>query len=320
MDILSTTEVMPKIVLGIPTFKRPAQLSALLESLLPELMEQTALVIVADNECGKDALAVVNAFSKKWEKITYIPVPERGVSAVRNALLAHASVARPDWDWLVMVDDDGLVTSGWLKAMIETGERLNTHLVGGPVVGPMPTWANCFARNSIYAARRRWPTGLVPTLNQTQNLAISKRTLELLKPPFFRAHYGASGGEDYDFFRQVTQAGGTIGWCDEALVIEPPPDAALRTQAVLMRYFTTGAYMAVVDASYDTKFKTLLSALKGLLAAGLKAVLAMLLFNKNKLAKEILFFSHYLGRVFGLLGLRTSRYIASNKQGGAHDE
>jgi glycosyltransferase involved in cell wall biosynthesis len=315
MEILATTEMNTKIVVGIPTFKRPAQLSALLESLLPELMRQKAFIIVADNECGTDALAVVNAFSKKWPEILYIPVPERGVSAVRNALVAQASIEQPDWEWIVMVDDDGLVTPGWLTAITQTGVAFNTHLVGGPVVGPMPEGANCFARNSIYAARRRWSTGLVPTLNQTQNLAISKRTLALLKPPFFRAHYGASGGEDYDFFRQVSQAGGTLGWCDEALVIEPPPEQALATKAVFTRYFTTGTYMAVVDASYDGGFKTLLSALKGFLFSCLRAVVAMLILNKNKFAKEILLSVHYLGRFFGLVGLRTSRYVAASKQG-----
>jgi succinoglycan biosynthesis protein ExoM len=315
MGILSTTEVNAKIVVGIPTFKRPAKLTALLESLLPELMRQKALVVVADNECGTDALAVVKAFSQKWPAIFYIPVPERGVSAVRNALVAQASIELPDWEWIVMVDDDGLVTPGWLSAITQTGEALNTHLVGGPVVGPMPEWANCFARNSIYAARRRWSTGLVPTLNQTQNLAISKRALNLLKPPFFRAHYGASGGEDYDFFRQISQAGGTLGWCDEALVIEPPPEQALGTKAIFTRYFTTGTYMAVVDASYDGGFKTLLSALKGFLFSVVRTVVAILILNKNKFAKEVLLATHYFGRVFGLLGFRTSRYVATSKQG-----
>lgn len=309
MNIKSTTGLVSKIVVGIPTYKRPVQLSALLESLLPELHHQPALVIVADNECGEEAIKVVAEFAKKWPFIICIPVPERGVSQVRNAIVAKASLETPDWEWVVMVDDDGLVTSGWLSAITKTGNLLNTHLVGGPVIGVLPEGANCLARNSIYAARRRWPTGLVSTLNQTQNLAISRRTLDLLQTPFFRTRYGASGGEDYDFFRQVLQAGGTLGWCDEALVIEPPPESVLGVKAVLTRYFTTGTYMAIVDASYDGKVNTLFFAIKGLFVALIKTIFKAITLNQNEMAKQILLVSHYFGRLFGLIGVTTSRYI-----------
>lgn len=309
MNKKSTTGLNSKIVVGIPTYRRPVQLLALLESLLEELHHQPALVIVADNECGEDAKKVVNGFAKKWPSIICIPVPERGVSQVRNALIAKASIEMPDWEWLVMVDDDGLVTPGWLNAITKTGDLLKTHLVGGPVTGPLPEKVNFLAKNSIYAARRRWKTGLVPTLNQTQNLAISKRTMGLLSPPFFRERYGASGGEDYDFFRQVLQAGGSLGWCDEALVIEPPPPNVLGLKAVLIRYFTTGTYMAVVDTSYDGKLKTFLSAIKGLVMSIIKSLIKAITFNQDGLAKQILLTSHYFGRLFGLIGVRTSRYV-----------
>jgi hypothetical protein len=73
--------------------------------------------------------------------------------------------------------------------------------------------------------------------------------------------------------------------------------------------------MAVVDASYDGGFKTLLSALKGFLFSVVRTVVAILILNKNKFAKEILLATHYFGRVFGLLGFRTSRYVATSKQG-----
>lgn len=314
MNKKSTTALNSKVVVGIPTYKRPDQLSALLDSMLPELIHQPSLVIVADNECGEDARKVVELFEKKWPHIICIPVPERGVSEVRNALIAKASLELPNWEWVVMVDDDGIVTSGWLSAITQTGDLLNTHLVGGPVIGPLPRGVNFLAKNSIYAARKRWKTGLVPTLNQTQNLAISRRTLDLLQTPFFRRRYGASGGEDYDFFRQVLEAGGTLGWCDEALVIEPPPNHVLGIKAVLTRYFTTGTYMAVVDVSYDGKLSTFFSALKGLISALIKLILQLIKFNLNGIAKQILLASHYLGRLFGLIGIRTSRYIEKTEK------
>ena len=77
-----------RTVVGVPTYKRPAKLKALLESLEPSLRAFDAEVVVADNACAAESQAVVEAFAARWPKTTYVPVPERGISAVRNALIA----------------------------------------------------------------------------------------------------------------------------------------------------------------------------------------------------------------------------------------
>jgi succinoglycan biosynthesis protein ExoM len=309
------TDVRPSdIVIGIPTFRRPELLAALLESLLPELEARPAQVIIADNDCGVDAPAVVEAFKEKWPHIVCIPVSARGVAQVRNALVSAAAQLMPGWEWLLMLDDDGVVTQGWMSRLLATGTEFDVHLVGGPVEGVLPNGANMLARNSIFASRRRWRTGLVPTLNTTQNLAISRRTLQLIQEPLFRNEYGASGGEDYDLFRRVAHSKGRIAWCDEAVVIEPAQADRLTVRSLLQRYATTGAYMVAIDRSYDGSLSVWIQALKGMITSCVRALLAALTLKSNRFAQSVLAVSHYSGRMAGLLGVKTSRYVEPAKR------
>jgi glycosyltransferase involved in cell wall biosynthesis len=305
-----------ELVICIPTFRRPVLLRELLDSLLPELKEHPAMVIVADNDCGTDAPAVVESFRALWPSIRCIPVAARGVAQVRNALIAQAHVDTPNWQWMLMLDDDGLATPGWLGNLLATGDKYQAHLVGGPVQGVLPPGSSWLARNSTFAARGRWPTGLVPTLNTTQNLGISRRLLELLPEPLFRNEYGASGGEDYDLFRRVARASGRIVWCDEAVVMEPAPADRLTVRSLLHRYASTGMYMVAIDRSYDGGLQVWLNALKGLLMSALAALLAALTFRLDACARSVLKVSHYVGRLGGLLGATSARYVPAAKNPG----
>lgn len=304
------------LVIGIPTYRRPEMLQALLDSLLPELQRHPAEVVVADNDCGSAAPALVEAFRARWPAIRCIPVAARGVAQVRNALVAEAHQANPDWQWLLMLDDDGLVTPGWLGSLLGAATRYDADLAGGPVQGVLPGDSGRLARNSIFAARRRWPTGLVPLLNTTQNLAIARRALTLAPEPLFRNEYGASGGEDYDLFRRVARASGRIVWCDEAVVMEPAPADRLTVRSLLHRYASTGMYMVAIDRSYDGGLQVWLNALKGLLMSALAALLAALTFRRDACARSVLKVSHYVGRLGGLLGATSARYVPAAKNPG----
>jgi glycosyltransferase involved in cell wall biosynthesis len=304
------------LVIGIPTFRRPELLRALLDSLLPELQGRNACVVVADNDCGSDAPAVVDAFRARWPASSCVPVAARGVAQVRNALVAEANRAQPDWRWLVMLDDDGLATPGWLDRLLGAGERYEADLVGGPVEGVLPAGSGWLARNSVFASRKRWSTGLVPLLNTTQNLAIARKALLLAPEPLFRNEYGASGGEDYDLFRRVGTAGGRIVWCDEAVVLEPAPADRLTVRSLLHRYVTTGIYMVGIDRGYDGAARVWLGAIKGLLGACLRAAVAALTWRRDECARSVLAVAHHIGRLAGLLGMTSARYVSPVKPAG----
>lgn len=303
-----------RLVIGIPTFRRPELLRILLESLLPELQANPAFVVVADNDCGEDAPRIVAEFAAKWPLMQCIPVSKRGVAQVRNAIVGHAHQSCPDWDWLLMLDDDGAVKPGWLGGLVQTGRQYQAHLVGGPVEGSLPASANLLARNSLFAARRRWKTGIVSTLNTTQNLAISRSTLALIGEPLFRNEYGASGGEDYDLFRRVAHAKGKIAWCDEAVVVEPAPQERLTVQSLLSRYATTGAYVVRIDGFYDGWGATVRATFTGLAACLWRGVVSTILWRRDDLARAVLATAYYCGRIAGLAGFKSMRYVSPTEK------
>ncbi|HEX8445336.1 MAG TPA: glycosyltransferase family 2 protein [Sphingomonas sp.] len=296
------------IAILIPTFRRPALLATLLDSLLADGAGQSAVVVVGDNDCDLAIAALVAGYASRGD-VRYLAVPARGVSQVRNALVAEAMRIVPDWRWLLMLDDDGVVKPGWLERLVSCGDRYSADLIGGPVEGALPPGANAFARRSMFAARRRWSTGPIALLNTTQNLGIARRLLELLPLPLFDSRYGASGGEDYDLFRRTARAGGLQVWCDEAVVVEPAPPERLTPRSLLNRYFTIGIYMGPIDAAYDGRGRTFLRACKGLTLGVQEAVLGLVRRKAEAAAHGTLMIAHHGGRLCGLAGARSARYV-----------
>lgn len=300
---------MKSIVIGIPTFNRQALLTRLLDSLIEEVRSEPAVlrIVVADNECSDRTREIVLG---RQDMLThYVPVPERGLSHVRNAIIRAAGEQVPDWNWLVMLDDDGMVTPGWLKALIDCGERFQGDLVGGPVDGMVPDDAPVLARVSHFAGRETHPTGPIDRLQTTQNLAISRRIEGLLGFPLFDVRFNGSGGEDYDLFRRTQRAGGTLVWCDEALVLEPTPADRLTNQALLSRAYTTGTYMGQLRRLHDGTRREVTGAARGLVSSVAKLGLGMVSLNSKRTARASLDVAHAVGRVAGLIGSRTSRYM-----------
>lgn len=302
------------LVIGIPTFRRPDGLKALLHSLHGELEGVNALVLVADNDCGDQAPTVVDSCRGLFANILCLPVKARGVAQVRNSLVGSANELAPGWQWLLMFDDDGLVRPGVVKGLVSTGDLYQAHVVGGVVDGGALSNANILARHSLFAARRKWETGVVPMLNGAQNIAISRRIFDFVEAPLFRNEYGASGGEDYDFFRRIVSAGGRLAWSADAVVFEPPTSAQVTVKGLLNRYFTTGAYMVLIDRFYDGSKVVWIRALKGLVTGVGRTLWGGLTLNGSVFANGVLSTAHFLGRLAGLFGARTSRYV-NTKEG-----
>jgi len=296
---------MDDIVIGIPTFRRPDRLDALLASLVGERAAMAPLVIVADNACEAAALAVAERHDA-----CYRPVAARGLAAVRNALVAEACWLAPGWRWLAMLDDDGRVAPGWLAPLVACGESHAAHLVGGPVEGDLPPDAGRLARNSVFAGRRRGATGPVATLGGAQNLLIARDLVDLLGLPLFRADYDRSGGEDYDLFRRAAAAGARMAWCAEAVVHEPAPPDALRPRRLIARYWSTGLTTARIDRGFDGPARAWGAALRGLAGSAARGSAAALRGDLDAAAGAALMLGHFGGRVAGLLGAESDHYAA----------
>ncbi|WP_313565919.1 glycosyltransferase family A protein [Mobilicoccus sp.] len=235
-------------VIGIPTYRRPEQLARLLASLVPEIDGHDVHVIVADNDAGAEAPAVV---ADSGLAALCVPVPEPGLSAVRNELIRTATHSRPGWTHLVMLDDDGRVRPGWFAALLEGISRYDGDVTAGPVIGELPPDASLLARNSLYAGRRRHESGPVDMLNGAQNIAVARRIVDRIGDPWFPPHLGRAGGEDHYLFRTVLELGGTLVWCDDAAVTEPTPANRLTSSAILRRAFRSNLVGSQTDLAFQ---------------------------------------------------------------------
>jgi hypothetical protein len=262
-------------------------LEALLATLTPGLEGTGVQILIGDNDCAADVADMIARLQARGVAICYLPIKERGLSQVRNAMIAEASRLWPHWRWIAMLDDDGIADAVWLQSLIACGEQFDAHLVGGPVIGVLPEKASALARKSMFASRRRWATGPVETLNTTQNLAISRRCVELLSPPLFNVRYGASGGEDYDLFRRAARSGARLVWCDEAAVTEPAQPDRLTLRGLLHRYYTTGLYMDAIDASYDGRGVALFMGVRGLAKSLLNLVIGLVSRGEDKIDDHV---------------------------------
>ncbi|WP_312720208.1 glycosyltransferase [Mobilicoccus sp.] len=289
------------VVVGIPTYRRPELLARLLASLAREVPPDV-LVVVADNDAGEEAPEVVRASGLT---ATCVPVARPGISEVRNALVREATARRPTWQWLVMLDDDGYVTDGWFDALMRAAGRGDAEVIGGPVVGDLPPGVSLLARNSVYAGRARHASGPVGMLNGAQNILISRLIVEVVGDPWFPPHLGVAGGEDHHFFRTVLDRGGTLAWCDEAVVHEPTPPERLTTGALLRRAYRSNLVTAQTDRAIRGRTVVARSVTVGLGWLMRNTATAAVRRSPDRLAACAIDAVSLGGRTVGLLSSRT---------------
>lgn len=217
------------IWIAVPTFRRPAQLRHLLETLEREVQRDDVLLLVADNDGVRREGAAVAAdlVLRGYALPLRAAVVERpGLCAVRNAI-AETALADPAMRQLAMIDDDEWPQPGWLDALIACQAETGADAVGGPVephfVGDRPRWTS---QTLVFRPEER-RAGPTPMLWASNNLLLTRGALERVPAPRFDPRFDRSGGEDLDFLSRLRDAGGRFGWAPDARVSEwVTPDRA----------------------------------------------------------------------------------------------
>jgi succinoglycan biosynthesis protein ExoM len=181
------------VVVGVPTYRRPDELAALLPRLLAQagdLPGRDVDVLVVDNDPAGSARVAQ-------------PVP--GIAAVRNRILDHAA-DHLGGALVAMIDDDEVPEPRWLAALVETQERTGAALVAGRVVpeftGPLDPWVAA----GRFHTRRNLATGAPITVAAAGNLLLDVRQLRALRQRFDE-RVGLAGGEDTLFSRELHARG-----------------------------------------------------------------------------------------------------------------
>lgn len=220
---------MDKLVtIGVITYRRPAELERLLDSLM-RLAFDVAEVLVVDNDAERSAAAVVAASELP---VRYVSEPRPGTSHARNRLMDECRTP-----WLASLDDDEVPTAGWLPALLAAAERFEANLVAGPVnteflIEPSP-WV---IQSGIFD-RPNPATGTQLDSIRGGNLLVD---LELIRLKGIRYDTDFNkGGQDIEFSTAACAAGAKIVWTQDAPIVEYVGGERLTRRWVIDRWTKT---------------------------------------------------------------------------------
>ncbi|MRG60092.1 glycosyltransferase [Agromyces sp. CFH 90414] len=225
------------LVIGIPTYRRPERLDALLAA-LPSCISEVAdlvdvRVVVVDNDPGSSAAGTVATHGDLVDRYVVEPVP--GIAAVRNRILAEAGDAR----LLAFIDDDERPRPGWLRELVRVWEPTRPAAVMGRVISVFEDGAEEWVLATGVFRRRPRPTGIEIEVAATGNLLLDLDQVREAGLSFDES-LGLGGGEDTLFSRRLRAAGGRILWCNESETEDFVPSERVTRQWAMRRAFNGG--------------------------------------------------------------------------------
>lgn len=259
-----------KVDICICTFRRGSVVETLASLAAMQVPEGTQVrVIVADNDDIPSARERVEALEDLPFKLHYIHVPARNISIARNACLERA-----DAPLVAFVDDDELVSQGWLAAMIAELESSGASAVFGPVMAvydeAMPEWI----KGEDYHSTN---PGQVGEMQGFAGNVLFKADAPEFKGRRFRLELGQTGGEDTAFFAESYEAGAKFSFATDAVATEHVPADRACFSWLVQRKFrsgqTHGMFLLERDGRVFVRLKeSVLAAVKAVFCA----VVAML--------------------------------------------
>ncbi|HEX3699391.1 MAG TPA: glycosyltransferase family 2 protein [Phenylobacterium sp.] len=221
---------------GVCTFRRPS-LAETLASLAGQDLPAgcTLRVIVADNDREPSAEPLVRAAAAEHGlDVLYVHAPEHNISIARNACLGAATAT-----WFAFIDDDETASPGWIAALLAEAERGGWDAVLGPVKALYPDDAPGWQAAGDFHST--WPVKVGGRILKGYACnVIMRREAAVTRGLTFDLALGRQGGEDDAFFYALTDAGGTIGFAEAALVHEPVSPARTRLPWLIKRSFRSG--------------------------------------------------------------------------------
>ncbi len=221
-----------KVVICIPTFKRPKMLARLLDAIAILETGCDICVLVADNDAEAHAgLDLCLAMQNYPWPLTAVIAEQRGIAQVRNVLIEHALAT--DAQFIAMIDDDEWPQTDWIAQFLKTARATEADVLQGSIL-----FGQTSAADGHGDIRR--PTGPIAMLQGAGNLLIRRAVLEEMTAPWFDPQFALSGGEDQDFFVRLQKSGKRFAWSDEARAHGDVPDTRANLGWLLRRAYSVG--------------------------------------------------------------------------------
>lgn len=232
---------MKKILITIPTYRRPEHLVKTLNSiqLLDRIDKASIEVLVVENDSKKSVTKIIEKFQKKSKiKTHYVLEKNRGLVCVRNRILAEAYKLKVDY--LVGIDDDEVASKKWLTSLWSGMKKYKATVTTGVQIARFekspPKW---LIDGDFFVSESKRKTGTVMKRCSTGNYLIDMKFIKKHKLAF-DMKFNFIGAEDADFFEQIPKLGGKIVWINEAIVFETIPGNRMTLGYLLKRDFRIG--------------------------------------------------------------------------------
>lgn len=303
-----------KVVIGIPTYRRPQTLRRLLGSIgkmiLPDGIQVE--VLVADNEGAEGmGLALIESVKKgyRWP-LQGIAVLKRGLSENRNELLQYGfGVLKADA--LVMLDDDMWVQPQWLDEVVRMQKETGAGIVTGQMVPVFPKGAQEWVFNlGIYQNSRHFTSGVVPMIWGAGNIIVMRDVWERWPEVQFNPAFSLTGGEDEDYFNSLKEKGVVFAYAPGAVSHEMFEGERITRRWVVWRAFRIGigemVQVKLRKSGWVSPLVRMIQAVT-MVPIALGLVLGLWWFMRYRM-KALNFLAFQLGVVAGYFNVRTEEY------------
>ncbi|MDF1610124.1 glycosyltransferase [Hoeflea sp. YIM 152468] len=238
-----------RVVITVPTFRRPEHLMTTLDSLQAQGMGSEVAVVIMDNDAEglEGARAAADWLEGSQLKGIAIVAHRRGNCHAYNAGWETALAEFPRLTHIAVIDDDEIAGPGWLSGLMETGRETGADLVGGPQIPVFTDKAlDGWRRHPVFTPHYH-STGLVPILYSSGNVLISRAVLDMMPKPYLDPAFNFIGGGDSDFYRRARARGFEFGWSAEAAVMETLPSRRAEFSWLNARSLRNGAISAILE-------------------------------------------------------------------------
>ena len=297
-----------RVAVCICTCRRPERLTELLERLRTVADDAVALatigVVVVDDDPARSAAGIAATFDGFFEHgLEYRSTASGNISVARNAAIdAGAELA----DWLVMIDDDCLPDTDWVRQLLLTKNKTAADCVSGRCLDEALPGAPAWLTDEHFLSGFSAPI-------DGQEIPIGPLKNTMISADFLRNHdirfdlaFGTVGGEDVMFFHSCHRAGVTQVYSDGAVVREPVPLERSTLKYQLERRLWYGNTEAVTSIASGRASRVRMAASGGKLVVTTVQPLAAALLGRRRPAWRYALAQllQGTGRLIGSAGLR----------------
>ncbi len=295
-----------RVVLCVPTYKRPVMLRRLLDAVAALKTDADLRVLVADNDAQDHAgFDLCNAMTGYRWPLTAVIAHKRGIAQVRNTLIEEA--LKTDADFIAMIDDDEWPAADWLDHFLSCAHQTKADVLQGSILFGIGTGLE--GHGDI-----RHASGPISMLQGAGNLLIRRAVVEEMTAPWFDPAFALSGGEDREFFVRLQRAGKRFAWSDEARAHGDIPDTKDNLGWLCRRAYSVGNSDMRVLMKHGFEHGIAMEVAKILGAVALSPLAALALAASPRRAVPLQKLFRALGKGAALLGARYNEYSVVHGQ------